>query len=146
MIDKRLLKTESEQSKLKRELKQTLINVKNVEQDAQTCRKEQLEDKQRIKNLLREKNKIILSKETAYERIKRIDHELVLCRHGKKKIEHELDKLTQTIDGMKTQMEVVEKQRDRFSTALQELEQKVKYKIFTKVLGNSKCEQMFRDC
>lgn len=132
LIDKRLLKAESEQSKLKRELKQTLINVKNVEHDAQICRKEQLEDKQRIENLLREKNNIVLIKETAYERIKRLDHELLLCGHGKKKMEHEMDTLTQTIDDMKKQMEVVEKERDRYSTAVQGLEQKVKYKIFTK--------------
>ncbi|EGI60162.1 hypothetical protein G5I_11634 [Acromyrmex echinatior] len=124
LIDKRLLKTESEQSKLKRELKQTLINFKNVENDAQTCHKEQIEDKQRIKNLLREKNNIALSKETAYERIKQLDHELSLCGHGKKRIEHELDTLTQTINDMKTQIEAVEKERDRCSTTAQGLEQK----------------------
>ncbi|XP_018316721.1 cilia- and flagella-associated protein 58 [Mycetomoellerius zeteki] len=129
LIDKRLLKAESEQSKLKRELKQTLINVKNVEHDAQICRKEQLEDKQRIENLLREKNNIVLIKETAYERIKRLDHELLLCGHGKKKMEHEMDTLTQTIDDMKKQMEVVEKERDRYSTAVQGLEQKLERQI-----------------
>ena len=132
LIDKRLLKAESEQSKLKRELKQTLIDVKKVEQDAQTCRKEQFEDKQRIKNLLREKTNITVSKETAYERIKRLNYELLLCGHGKKMMEHELDTLTQTINDIKTQMEVVEKERDRYSTAVQGLRQKVKYKIFTK--------------
>ncbi|XP_011063042.1 PREDICTED: coiled-coil domain-containing protein 147-like [Acromyrmex echinatior] len=129
LIDKRLLKTESEQSKLKRELKQTLINFKNVENDAQTCHKEQIEDKQRIKNLLREKNNIALSKETAYERIKQLDHELSLCGHGKKRIEHELDTLTQTINDMKTQIEAVEKERDRCSTTAQGLEQKLESQI-----------------
>ncbi|XP_012060383.1 PREDICTED: cilia- and flagella-associated protein 58-like [Atta cephalotes] len=129
LIDKRLLKAESEQSKLKRELKQTLIDVKNVEQDAQTCHKEQFEDKQRIKNLLREKTNITVSKETAYERIKRLNYELLLCGHGKKMMEHELNTLTQTINDMKTQMEVVEKERDRYSTAVQGLGQKLERQI-----------------
>ncbi|TGZ48733.1 Uncharacterized protein DBV15_12583 [Temnothorax longispinosus] len=131
LIDKRLMKAESERSKLERELKQALINVKNAEQNVQTCRKEQLEDKQRVEILLREKNTIARSKETAFERIKRLNHELLLCGHSKKKIEHELDTLIQTIDDMKKQMEVVEKERDRYSLAVQGLEQQVKYKIFT---------------
>lgn len=132
LIDKRLIKAESEQSRLECELKQALINVKNIGYDIQTCRKEELEDKQRVEILLREKNTIARSKETAYERIKQLNHELLLCGYGKKKIEHELDTLTQTVDDMKKQMEVVEKERDRYSSAVQELEQQVKYKMFTK--------------
>ncbi|XP_018404761.1 PREDICTED: cilia- and flagella-associated protein 58-like [Cyphomyrmex costatus] len=129
LIEKRFLKAESEQSKLKRELKQTLIIVKNVEHAAQTCQKEQLEDKQRFEILLREKNNIALSKETAYEQIKRLDHELLLCGRGKKKLEHELNTLTQTIDDMKKQMEIIEKDRDRYSTAVQGLEQQLEKQI-----------------
>lgn len=132
LIDKRLMKAESERSKLERELKQALINVKNTEHNIETCRKEQLEDKQRVEILLREKNTIARSKETANERIKRLNHELLLCGHSKKKIEHELDTLNQTIDDMKKQMEVVEKERDRYSSAVQRLEQQVKYKLFTR--------------
>lgn len=130
LTDKRLMKAESERSRLERELKQALINIKNAEHNIQTCRKEQLEDKQRVEILLREKNTIVRSKESAYERIKRLNHELLLCEHGKKKIEHELDTLVQTIDDIKKQMEVVEKERDRYSSAVQGLEQQVKYKIF----------------
>ncbi|XP_011701373.1 PREDICTED: cilia- and flagella-associated protein 58-like, partial [Wasmannia auropunctata] len=125
LIDKRLLKADSERSRLERELKQTLINVRNAEHDAQTCRKEQLEDKQRIEILLREKNTIARSKETAFERIKRLNHELLLCKSGKKKIEHELDMFTQTIEDMKKQMQVIEKERDRYSSAVQGLEQQL---------------------
>ncbi|XP_071574456.1 cilia- and flagella-associated protein 58, partial [Temnothorax nylanderi] len=125
LIDKRLMKAEFERSKLERELKQALINVKNAEHNVQTCRKEQLEDKQRVEILLREKNTIARSKETAFERIKRLNHELLLCGHSKKKIEHELDTLIQTIDDMKKQMEVVEKERDRYSLAVQGLEQQL---------------------
>lgn len=131
LTDKRLLKAESERSKLERELKQALINVKNAERSIQTCRKEHFEDKQRIEILLREKNTIARSKETAYERIKRLNHELVLCGHGKKKIEHELDTLMQTIEDMRKQMEGVEKEKARYSSAVQRLEQQVNYKIFT---------------
>lgn len=127
-----MLKAESERSRLERELKQALISVKNAEHEAQTCRKQQLEDKQRVEILLREKNTIARSKETAQERIKRLNHELLLCGHGKKKIEHELDTLTQTIDDMKKQIEVVEKERNKYSSMVQGLEQQVKYKIFTK--------------
>lgn len=117
---------------MERELKQALIDVKNADYEAQTCRKQQLEDKQRIEILLREKNTIARSKETAQERIKRLNHELLLCGHGKKKIERELDTLIQTIDDMKKQIKVVEKERDRYSSAVQGLEQQVKYKMFTK--------------
>jgi len=126
-----LLKVESERSRLECELKQTLIIVKNAEHNAQTCRKEQLENKQRVEILLREKNTIARSKETAYERIKRLNYELLLCGQGKKKIEYELDILTQTIDDMKKQMEVVEKERDRYNLVVQRLEKQVKYKTFT---------------
>lgn len=128
MIDKRLMKAESERTRLERELKQALINVKNAEYDVQTCRKEQLEDKQRVEILLREKNTIARSKETAFERIKRLNHELLLCGHGKKKIEHELDTLSQTIDDMKKQMEGVEKERNKYSSMVKGLEHQVKYK------------------
>lgn len=134
LIDKRLLKAEFERSKLERELKQTLNNIKNAERDVQTCHKERLEDKQRIEVLLREKNTVTRSKETAHERIKRLNHELLLCGNGKKKIEHELDMLTQTISDMKKQMAVVVKERDRYSSAVQGLEQQVSYKIFMKCL------------
>lgn len=130
LTDKRLMKTESERSKLERELKQALINLKNAENSIQTCYKEQLENKQHIDILLREKNTITRSKENAHERIKRLNHELLLCGHSKKKIEYELDTLIHTIDDMKKQMEVVEKERDRYSSAVQKLEQQVKYKIF----------------
>lgn len=138
MIDKRLLKTESERSRLERELKQTLINIKNTEHNIQTCRKQQLEDKQRIEILLREKNTIARSKETAYDQIKRLNHELLLCGHGKTKIEQELNILAQTIDDMKKQMEVVEKERDRYSSAVKALEQQVSCKIF--VMCKSFCD------
>lgn len=126
------MKAESERSRLEYELKQALINVKNAEHDFQTCHKQQHEDKQRVEILLREKNIISRSKETAYEQIKRLTHELLLCGHGKKKIEHELDTLTQIIDDIKKQMKIVEKERDKYSSVIQELEQQVKYKIFIK--------------
>ncbi|XP_036140535.1 cilia- and flagella-associated protein 58 isoform X2 [Monomorium pharaonis] len=125
LIDKRLLKAESERLRLERELKQALINIKNAEHNIQTCRKEQLEDKQRVEFLLREKNTIARSKETAYDRIKRLNHELLLYGQSKKKIEHELDTLTQTIDDMKKQMKVVEKERDRYNSAMQGLERQL---------------------
>lgn len=128
------MKAESEQSRLERELKQALINVKNAEHNVQTCRKEQLEDKQYVETLLREKNTIARSKEIAYERIKRLNYELLLCGLGKKKIEQELDMLTQTMDDVKKQMEVVEKERDRYSSATKRLEQQVKYKMFTCII------------
>lgn len=123
------MKAELERSRLERELEQVLINIKNAERDVQTCRKEQLEDKQRVEFLLREKNIIARSNETANERIKRLNHELLLCGQSKQKITHELDTLTQTIDDLKNQMKVVEKERDRYSSAVQGLEQQVKYKI-----------------
>lgn len=129
LTEKRLMKAEFERSRLERELKQVLINIKNAEHDVQTCRKEQLEDKQRVEFLLREKNVIARSKETAHERVKRLNRELLLCGQGKKKIARELDTLTQTIDDLKNQIKDVEKERDRYSSAVQGLEQQVKYKI-----------------
>lgn len=125
-MDKRLLKTETERAKLERELKQALIDVQNTEHKAQICRKEQLNDKQRVETLLREKNMIARSRETAQERIKRLNHELVLCEHAKTKVEHELDTLTQSIDDVKKQMETVEKERDKYSLAIQGLKQQVR--------------------
>lgn len=129
LIDKRLMKAESERSRLEDELKQALINVKNAEHNVQTCHKEQLENKQYVESLLREKNTIARSKEIAYKQIKRLNYELLLYGVSKKKIEHELDTLTQTMNDMKKQMEVVEKERDRYSSATKRLEQQVKYKI-----------------
>ncbi|XP_011875433.1 PREDICTED: cilia- and flagella-associated protein 58-like [Vollenhovia emeryi] len=125
LIDKQLMKAESEQSRLGRELKQALINVRNAEHVVQTCRKEQLEDKQRVEILLREKDTIARNKETAYKRIKRLNHELLLCEQGRKKIEQELDTQTKTIDEMKNQIEVVEKERDRYSSTVHGLEKQL---------------------
>ncbi|KAL6254573.1 hypothetical protein P5V15_014625 [Pogonomyrmex californicus] len=125
LTDKRLLKCESERTKLEQELKQSLINVKNAEYKVQICHKEKLENKQWIDILLREKNAIIRSKENAYERIKRLNHELLLCGHSKKKIKSELDILTETIENTKKQMQVVEKERDKYSSAVQGLEQQL---------------------
>ncbi|KAL6434920.1 hypothetical protein ACFW04_005231 [Cataglyphis niger] len=122
---KRLLKTETERTKLENELKQALIDVQNMEHDAQLCRKEQFDDKQRIESLLREKNMLARSRETAQERIKRLNHELVLYGHAKTKVEHELDKLTQSIDDVRKQMEMVEKERDKYSQAIQGFKQQI---------------------
>ncbi|EFN63810.1 Coiled-coil domain-containing protein 147 [Camponotus floridanus] len=125
LMDKRLLKAETERAKVERELKQALIDVQNTEREAQICRKEQLDDKQRVETLLREKNMIARSRETAQERIKRLNHELVLCGHARTKVEHELDTLTQSIDDVKKQMETVEKERDKYSLAIQGLKQQM---------------------
>lgn len=125
-MDKRLLKSETQRVRLEHELKQALIDVQNTEHKAEVCRKEQLDDKQRVETLLRQKNMIARSRETAQERIKRLNHELVLCGHARTKIEHELDTLTQNIDDVKKQMETVEKERDKYSLAIQGLKQQVR--------------------
>lgn len=125
-MDKRLLKAETERTKLEREMKQALIDIQNTEHETRTCRKEQLDDKQRAEILLRERNMIARSKETAQERIKRLNHELVLCGHAKTQVEHELDTLTQGIDDVKRQMETVEKERDKYSLTIHELKQQVR--------------------
>lgn len=126
LTSKRLLKTGTERAKLENELKQALIDIQNTEHEAQSCRKEQLDDKQRVEILLREKNMIARSRETAQERIKRLNHELVLCGHAKTKVEHELDTLTQSIDDVRRQMEMAEKERDKYSQAIQGLKQQVR--------------------
>lgn len=123
---KRLIKTETERTKLENELKQALIDVHNMEHDAQTCRKEQLDDKQRVEILLREKNMLARSRETAHERIKRLNYELVLCGHAKTKVEHELDTLTQSINDVRKQMEMVKKERDKYSQAIQGFKKQVR--------------------
>ncbi|XP_072750545.1 uncharacterized protein [Anoplolepis gracilipes] len=129
LMEKRLLKTETERAKLESELKQALIDIKNTEHEAQTCRKERLDDKQRIEILLREKNMIARSRETIQERIKRLNHELVLCGHAKTKVEHELDTLTQNIEDIRRQMEIVEKERDKYSLTIQELKKQMESHI-----------------
>lgn len=125
-MDKRLLKAETERDKVERELKQALINIKNTEHNMQICRKEQLDDKQRVEALLREKNAIARSRETGQERIKKLNHELLLCGQAKAKVEHELDTLTQSIDDVRKQMETVEKERDKYSLTIHGLEQQVR--------------------
>lgn len=125
-MDKRLLKAETERGKLESELKQALIDVQNTEHRAQICRKEQLDDKQRVETLLRERNMIARSRETAQERIKRLNHEVLLCGQAKTKVEHELDTLTQSIDDVKRQVETVEKERDKYGLAIQGLKQQVR--------------------
>lgn len=127
LMDKRLLKTETERAKLERELKQALIDIQNTEHEAQTCRREQLDDKQRVEVLLREKNMIARGKETAQERIKRLNHELLLCGQAKTKVEHELDTLTHSIEDVRKQMETVEKERDKHSLVIQGLKQQVRW-------------------
>lgn len=131
-VDKRLLKTETERSRLERELKQALTDVKNTEYEARTCRKERLDEKQRVEALLREKNTLARGKETAQERIKRLNRELALCEQGKRKIERELDTMTQSSYDMKKQLEAMEKERDRYVLTVQGLERQVKYTLSRK--------------
>lgn len=126
MTDKRLLKAETERAKVEHELKQALIDIKNTEHETQICRKEQLDDKQRVETLLRERNAIARSRETAQERIKRLNHDLLLYGQAKTKIEHELDALTQSVDDVKRQMETVEKERDKYGLTIHGLEQQVR--------------------
>ncbi|XP_070530909.1 cilia- and flagella-associated protein 58 isoform X2 [Cardiocondyla obscurior] len=130
VIDKRLVKAQSERSGLEHKLKQAVINIKDIEHNAEICRKEQFENKQRVEILLREKNTIARNKETALKRIKHLSHELFLCGRNKKKIELEVDTLTQTIDNMRKQTEVVVKERDRYTLAVQELQQQLETYIY----------------
>ncbi|KMQ95066.1 putative coiled-coil domain-containing protein 147 [Lasius niger] len=125
LTDKRLLKAETERTKVEHELKQALIDIKNTEHETQICRKEQLDDKQRVETLLRERNAIARSRETAQERIKRLNHDLLLYGQAKTKVEHELDALTQSVDDVKRQMETVEKERDKYGLTIHGLEQQI---------------------
>lgn len=127
-MDKQLQKTETERTKLEHELKQALIDIRNTEHELFSCRKGQLDHKQRIEALLREKNTIARSKENIQDRVKRLNHELVLCQQSRKKVEHELDGVMQIVDEVKRQLEVVEKERDKYNSMVQGLEQQVKCK------------------
>lgn len=127
-MDKQLQKTETERTRLEHELKQALIDVRNTEHDVYTCRKEQFDHKQHIEALLREKNTIARSKETVQERVKRLNHELVLCQQSRKKVEQELDTVMHSIDEVKLQKEAVEKERDKYSLMVQGLEKQVRHK------------------
>lgn len=134
IVDKQLLKTEQERTRLEHELKQALIDIRNTEHEMFTCRKEQLDHKQRIEALLREKNIIARSKETVQERVKRLNHELVLCQQSRKKVENELDTVMHSIDEVKLQLETAEKERNKYSSMVQGLEQQVSCKRFYKKL------------
>lgn len=129
LMDKRLQKTETARSKTENELKQALIDLGNAEQKMQVCHKEQLDDRQRIELLLREKNAVARSRESAQEQIERMKHELLVCENSRKKIEKELDAALHSVDDVKNQMEAVEKERDKYIAVVQELEQKVRLHV-----------------
>jgi len=143
-MDKRLQKTEAERSRIEGELKQALIDVHNTEQKMQVCQKEQLDDKQRIELLLREKNIIARGKESAQEQIKRQNRELVLCENSRKKIEKELDGALHSVDDVKNQMELVEKERDKYIAAVQELEQQVR--LHVGIIQRIRVKKVSGDC
>lgn len=128
IVDKQLQKTEIERIKFERELKQALIDNRNTEHELFSCRKDQFDHKQRMDALLREKNTIARSKENIQDHVKRLNHELVLCQQSRKKVEYELDSMTHIVDEVKCQLEVVEKERDKYNSMVQGLEQQVKCK------------------
>lgn len=125
LVEKRLLKSETERSKLERDLRQTITDVKNVEHEAHTCHKEIMDERQRVETLSREKNTLARSKKAAQDRIKRMNRELLLSEHAKRKIERELDALTQILYEVKTHLETVEKERDKCNLTVQGLERQV---------------------
>lgn len=127
VAEKRLLKSETERSRLERDLRQVVIDAKNVEHEARACRKEFVDERHRVEALLREKNALARGKETAQDRIKRMDRELLLSEHAKRKIERELDILTQNTYELKTQLETVEKERDKCNWTVQGLERQVSF-------------------
>lgn len=122
---KRLLKAETERSRLEQDLRQAVTDVKNIEHEARTCRKEFMDERQRVEVLLREKNTLARGKETAQDRIKRMNRELLLSEHSKRKIERELDILTQSSYEVQKQLEMMEKERDKCNLTVQELERQV---------------------
>ncbi|XP_014470458.1 PREDICTED: cilia- and flagella-associated protein 58-like [Dinoponera quadriceps] len=125
IAEKRLLKADGERSRLEQDLRQAVTDVKNIEHKARTCRKEFMDERQRVEALLREKNTLARGKETALDRIKRMNRELLLSEHAKRKIERELDTLTQSSYEVKKQLEVVEKERDKCNLTAQELERQI---------------------
>lgn len=126
LVEKRFHKTEAERSRLESELKQALIDTNNAEQNMQVCQKKQLDDKQRIELLLRDKNTIARGKESAMEQIRRTHRELLVCENSRKKLEKELDAALHSVDEVKSQTEMVEKERDKYIAMVQELEQQVR--------------------
>ncbi|XP_032679289.1 cilia- and flagella-associated protein 58-like [Odontomachus brunneus] len=125
LVEKRLLKSETERSKLERDLQQAITDVKNVKHEAHTCHKEIVDERQRIEALSREKNMLARSKKTVQDRIKRINHELLLSEHAKRKLERELDTLTQILYEVKIHLEMVEKERDKCNLTVQGLERQI---------------------
>lgn len=129
VAEKRLLKSETERSRLERDLRQAVTDVKNIDREARSSHKELVDERQRVEVLLRERNTLARGKETAQDRIKRINRELLLSEHAKRKIERDMDILTQSSYEMKTQLEVAEKERDRCNLTVQDLERQVKYRF-----------------
>jgi len=127
-VEKQLQRIETDRSRVERDLKQSVVDYRNLEHDLFTCRKEQLDYKQRIEMLLREKNTIARSRETLQDRMKRTNYELLLCQQSKKKIELQLNMMTEAIDNIKLQMEAVEKDRDKYNLMTQTLQQQVRYR------------------
>ncbi|XP_015433569.1 PREDICTED: cilia- and flagella-associated protein 58-like [Dufourea novaeangliae] len=118
---KRLQKFESERSSLEQQLKQALATTSNREHELFTLRKQQIDKQQQVDVLLREKNILARTKETLSEHIKKQQHELVVYEYSRRKIEHELDSVTQNVDEIQKEMSIVEKERDKHSFVAQDL-------------------------
>jgi chromosome segregation ATPase len=134
MMEKQLQRVETDRSRVERDLKQSVVDYSNLEHDLFTCRKEQLDLKQRIETLLREKNTIARSRETLQDRMKRTNYELVLCQQSKKKIESQLNAMTLAVDHIKHQMEAVEKERDKCNLTTLGLQRQVSYRFYLNII------------
>ncbi|XP_076227482.1 cilia- and flagella-associated protein 58 [Nomia melanderi] len=122
---KRAQKFESERSSFEQQLRQAVASTRNREHELFTLRKQQTDKQQQVEVLLREKNILARTKETLGDHIKKQEHEITVCEYSRRKIEYELDSVTQNVAAVQKQMSAVEKERDKNNLIAQDLAQQV---------------------
>ncbi|KAG7201001.1 hypothetical protein KM043_003356 [Ampulex compressa] len=122
--EKRLLKIDADRSRLEAELKGAATSAKNAECETMALRRQGVEHRQRVEALLREKNVLARGKETTADRIKALEHELLVCEQGRKKIQRELEEATRAAAETRKQLEAAERERDKARLEGQELARK----------------------
>lgn len=129
-MTKRIQRVEQERSSLDQQLKQALANIKNVEQEMLHLRKQIVEKQLQLEIAVREKNILARNKETSDEQIKRLNHEMMVCEYSKRKIEQELDSTLADVMDVERQLDMMEKERDKYNTVSKNLAQKVSVRVY----------------